>query len=65
VSQEMIADHEAILEAVTAGEWDDAAGLLAHLPDEDGPRQFLIRQMALFGNTPPSDWDGVFSLAGK
>ncbi len=65
VSQEMIADHEAILEAVTAGEWDDAAGLLAHLPDGDGPRQFLIRQMALFGNTPPSDWDGVFSLAGK
>ena len=65
VSQKMIKDHEAALKAVTAGKWDNATKLLTRLPNADGPRQFLIRQMELYRNSPPSDWDGVFSLAGK
>jgi adenylate cyclase len=65
VSCKMIADHEAALEAVTAGKWEDAARLLTRLPDEDGPRQFLMRQMGMYGNSPPSNWDGAFCLAGK
>jgi adenylate cyclase len=65
VSQKMITDHEAALEAVTAGKWDNATELLTRLPNADGPRRFLIRQMEAFRNSPPSDWDGVFSLARK
>ena len=65
VSPQMITDHEAALEAVTAGNWADATRLLAQLPDDDGPRQFLVRQMRKFGYSPPPDWAGVFSLAGK
>ena len=33
--------------------------------DGDGPKQFLVRQMEMYRNLPPSNWDGVFSLSGK
>ena len=65
VSQKMVTDHEVALEAVAAGEWDNATRLLTRLPDEDGPKQFLVRQMEMYRNLPPSNWDGAFSLSGK
>jgi adenylate cyclase len=65
VSSEIITDHEAALEAVTSGKWEEAARLLTRLPDEDGPRQFLMQQMGMCRNSPPSNWDGAFCLAGK
>lgn len=65
VSQQMISDHESALEAVIAGQWDDAIDQLAQLPDSDGPKKFLIRHMSAFDNAPPPDWDGVFSLSSK
>lgn len=65
VSQKMIEDYEAVLGAVKVGKWEDAAGLLTRLPAEDGPSQFLMKQMEAYGNSPPPNWDGAFCLAGK
>lgn len=59
-----IADYERALELVIAGEWTEAVDILNQLTD-DGPSQFLLDQMARCENTPPSDWDGVFSLNQK
>ena len=62
VSQKMIKDHEAALKAVTAGKWDNATKLLTRLPNADGPRHFLIRQMELYRN-PPRQTGMAYSLS--
>ena len=64
VSDQMLADHDAALHAVTAGDWDRATKLLRDLPN-DGPKRFLLKHMAKFDHTPPEDWDGAFSLTQK
>ncbi len=61
----VIAHYETALDAVLAGQWDAARAQLAKVPDDDGPKQFLLAQMARFDNRPPSDWDGAFSLDVK
>jgi hypothetical protein len=38
---------------------------LQAVPDADGPKQFLLAQMARFDNAPPADWDGAFRLEIK
>ena len=63
-SSEQLAEFEAAVDAVIAGEWAAALTRLKSLP-EDGPRGFLESRMGEFGNTPPSDWDGAFSLTNK
>lgn len=65
LTSQMIADHEASVEAIVDGKWDEAAQLLSTLPPEDGPKQFLVQQMARFKNVPPEGWDGAFSLTSK
>lgn len=65
ITPQQIADHEAAVSAVIAGNWTDALLLLQSLPEGDGPRTFLLDQMAKFSHTPPADWDGAFALAGK
>lgn len=65
VTDEIIADYEVALDAVMDGNWAAGIGLLGKVPDQDGPKQFLLRQMAFSDNTPPSGWDGAFSLASK
>jgi adenylate cyclase len=65
VTSQMIADHEAALDAVISGDWTSARSMLNRLPDTDGPKRFLLRQMAAFGNIAPPTWDGAFSLANK
>jgi hypothetical protein len=65
VSACMIQRHEAALDAVTAGRWDEASALLRQQPAGDGPAHFLLEQMALLGNRPPADWDGAFQLRSK
>ena len=58
-------NYEAALEAIISGRWGEGLERLDAVPDEDGPRQFLIAQMAKHNNTPPTDWDGAFSLDSK
>ncbi len=65
LSPEVLADYEAAVEAVTRGEWSQALELLGRVPDSDGPKQFLIRQMAAVDNVPPANWDGAFVLQEK
>lgn len=46
-------NYEAALEAIISGRWGEGLERLDAVPDEDGPRQFLIAQMAKHNNTPP------------
>ena len=64
VTDQIIALYDAALEQIIQGNWKAAIKLLGSIPD-DGPKQFLLRHMAEFQNTPPSDWDGAFSLTSK
>ncbi|MEM6328825.1 MAG: adenylate/guanylate cyclase domain-containing protein [Planctomycetota bacterium] len=57
--------YDQAVDAVIAGKWGDARGLLAEMPDADGPARFLRSLLASAGNTPPADWDGALSMAGK
>ncbi|HLQ43735.1 MAG TPA: adenylate/guanylate cyclase domain-containing protein, partial [Planctomycetaceae bacterium] len=57
--------YEAALDAVIAGQWDQALRLLKDVPDSDGPKIFLLDRFSEHGNTPPPDWDGAFSLTSK
>ena len=50
-------NYEAALDAVIAGRWDEAVERLHAVPDDDGPKQFLLAQMDKLNNTPPADWD--------
>jgi hypothetical protein len=65
VTTEMIADHDAALDAIIQGDWTAALETLKRLPDSDGPKKFLISHMAAFNNAPPPNWDGAFSLDSK
>ncbi len=65
LTDQMIADHDEAAEAVIEGRWKEARALLEGLPDNDGPKRFLLRHMSRLGDTPPKDWDGAFSLKGK
>lgn len=65
VTDQMLIEYEAALDAVINGKWDSAIELLSKIPDQDGPKQFLIRHMAESHNNPPSNWDGSFTLSDK
>jgi adenylate cyclase len=65
LTQEIIVNHEAAVEAIIRGDWPDAISLLQQIPEGDGPKAFLLNQMSEYGNMPPKDWDGAFSLASK
>jgi adenylate cyclase len=58
-------NYEAALDSVIAGRWDEAIERLDAVPDSDGPKKFLLAQMAKLNNTPPADWDGSFRLDSK
>ena len=58
-------NYEAALDSVIAGRWTEAVERLNAVSDEDGPKQFLLAQMAKLNNMPPADWDGAFSLDSK
>jgi len=65
LTDKIMADYEVALDAVIAGNWYSAIELLGKIPDQDGPKQFLLRHMAEYDNRPPSEWDGAFSLTNK
>lgn len=61
----VIQAYERALDEVIAGRWTQAILLLNEVPDSDGPKNFLLSQMAEFQNQPPADWDGAFRLTSK
>jgi adenylate cyclase len=65
LTDEVVAVYDEALDAVIQGDWSTATEILKRVPDKDGPKQFLIRNMAALGNAPPASWDGAFSLANK
>jgi adenylate cyclase len=65
VTETVRLNYEAALEAIIAGRWGEGLERLDAVPDIDGPKQFLLAQMAKHNNTPPSHWDGAFSLDSK
>ena len=58
-------NYEAALEMVIAGRWPEAIERLNAVPDDDGAKQFLLKHMGKFDNTPPEGWDGAFTLDSK
>lgn len=65
LSMQAVVAYEKALDAIIAGKWDAALSLLTQVPDDDGPKKFLLEQMAHTDNHPPADWDGAFSLKSK
>ena len=65
VTDTSMLNYEAALDMVIAGRWAEALERLNAVPDEDGPKQFLLKHMAKFDNTAPDGWDGAFSLDSK
>ena len=58
-------NYGAAVDLVISGRWAEAIERLNAVPDEDGPKKFLLAQMGKFNNTPPANWDGAFSLDSK
>jgi hypothetical protein len=54
VTADVIKHYEAALKAVIDGKWGQAMQTLQAVPDADGPKQFLLAQMARFDNAPPA-----------
>jgi len=65
ITAEVIADHEAAVDAVIQGNWSAAREILRRIPEGDGPRRFLLDHMSKLDNAPPPDWDGAFFLTSK
>lgn len=65
VTEAMLADYDAAVEAVIQGEWLQARQQLMSLPADDGPTQFLLSQMRALGDVPPAGWNGAFPLQSK
>ncbi len=58
-------NYGAAVDLVISGRWAEAIERLNAVPDEDGPKKFLLTQMAKFDYAPPADWDGAFRLDTK
>lgn len=65
VTETVRLNYEAALEGIIAGRWSEGIERLNAVPDDDGPKLFLLAHMAKHNNTPPPDWDGAFSLDSK
>ncbi|MEM6798056.1 MAG: adenylate/guanylate cyclase domain-containing protein [Planctomycetota bacterium] len=65
LSHEQLQDYDRAVDAVIAGDWPAASDLLGRLPETDGPAGFLRSLLASVNHTPPQEWDGALSMAGK
>ena len=62
------ADIRNYIDAVIAfrkGEWDECRQLLAMLPANDRPRDFLLVQIASQNYQPPAGWSGIIKMESK
>jgi adenylate cyclase len=53
------------LKAFRTGKWDECRQLLARLPADDRPRDFLLVQIASNNYQPPLGWSGVIHMDSK
>ncbi|MCA9270029.1 MAG: adenylate/guanylate cyclase domain-containing protein [Planctomycetales bacterium] len=60
-----IADFEAAVDAVAAGEWGRALELLENVPGPDRAKDFLTVFIAQNNYEPPPNWQGVIALPRK
>lgn len=65
LTAQQIADFEAGVEAVAAGNWPQARALFERLPETDGPRAFYLDLMSRHNDKPPAGWDGIVALTSK
>ena len=63
ITDEVIAEFEAAVDALAAGDWSKAIQLLGRLPPEDRAKDFLMIYIALNDYEPPLNWDGVITLS--
>ncbi|MEM8946507.1 MAG: adenylate/guanylate cyclase domain-containing protein [Planctomycetota bacterium] len=61
---EQLRNHQSIVEAVIASEWETAKALLQQMPLTDGPSNFLRSALECIGDTP-EDWDGAINMQDK
>jgi adenylate cyclase len=60
-----LADYEAALEALLAGQWPRALELLYRMPPQDRGKDFLTAFIIQNNYAPPPGWDGIIDLASK
>ena len=65
VTDQMIADYDAALDAAIEGQWDKATQLLEPIPESDGSRRFLQEQIIAARLYSGGSWDGAFRLSSK
>jgi len=65
ITDQDIATYEEAAQALGAGQWEKAQGLLASILPNDGPANFLRALIADHQATPPADWDGAINLLRK
>lgn len=65
ISDEDIDTFAQALKAFRQGDWDPCRQLLARLPADDRPRDFLLVQIASQSYQPPADWSGVIRMDSK
>lgn len=65
LTTQQIADFEAAVDAVAAGNWPQARALFERLPEADGPRAFYLDFLSRYNDKPPDNWDGVVALTRK
>jgi adenylate cyclase len=53
------------VESFVSGDWQQAKSLLAALPADDGPSNFLRTTIGDLGGLAPSDWDGAVTMSRK
>ena len=53
------------VQAFVSGDWQQAKALLAALPADDGPTNFLRGAIGDLGGLAPADWDGAVTMSRK
>lgn len=60
-----LAQYEAAVHEVIAGNWDKAQMLLKDILPDDGPANYLRGLLADHASEPPTGWDGAINLLSK
>ncbi|MCA9241695.1 MAG: adenylate/guanylate cyclase domain-containing protein, partial [Planctomycetales bacterium] len=62
LERELVSAHHRAVDAMRAGDWEAARGLLRGLAARDKPSEFLLGVLSKSGKNPPIDWDRVFQV---
>ena len=65
LTNDQLAQYEAALDSILAGDWKHGSKLLNELPASDCVKEFLNSYMAQHQHIPPADWNGVIALREK